>query len=193
MKRLLLCLLLGLSATGTAVSGADFQTSSTNPQTGVSSAADWAQPRGIAVQTTSRSGGTSGRPENGDTITFTYSESMNPASLLAGWNGDPTDVSLVITDSNGTETLSVSGVALGSVALEGNQVSTGRAVQFEASSIDLFAGTVSVTLGVPLQASYLRTDNGKHAPVWTPSGSARDLAGRACQTTPVSGVSERQF
>jgi len=193
VKRLLLCLLLGLSATGTAVSGADFQTSSANPQTGVSSAADWAQPRGIAVQTANRPGGTPGRPESGDTIAFSYSESMNPASFLAGWSGDPTDVSLVIADSNGIETLLVSGVALGSVALEGNQVTTGRAVVFEASSIDLSAATVTVTLGVPLQPGYLRTDNGKHALAWTPSGSARDLVGRVCLTTAVSGSSERQF
>jgi chitinase len=193
VKRLLICLLLGLLATGTAMSGANFQTSSKNPQTGVSAAADWAPPQGVAVQTANRSGGTSGRPENGDTITFTYSESMNPASLLVGWDGGPTYVSLTIVDSNGIETLSMSGVALGSVAFAGNYVSSNRSVQFYASSMDLSATSVTVTLGVPLQSSYLRTDTAKRTLVWTPSASARDLAGRACLTTAVSGSSERQF
>ena len=47
-------------------------------------------PTATDVQTTNVGGGTNGKAETGDTITFTYSETLDPYSILAGWNGSST-------------------------------------------------------------------------------------------------------
>lgn len=54
-------------------------------------------PSGADVQATNTSGGATGRAEQGDMVTFTYSEPVEPESILAGWSGDPTSVVVRIT------------------------------------------------------------------------------------------------
>jgi len=54
-------------------------------------------PFGADVQATNTSGGTVGKAEQGDTVTLTYSEPIEPGSIQAGWNGGPTDVVVRIT------------------------------------------------------------------------------------------------
>ena len=44
------------------------------------------------VQTTNVTGGTPAHPETGDTIIYSFSEAMSPASILAGWTGTSTVV-----------------------------------------------------------------------------------------------------
>lgn len=54
-------------------------------------------PFGSDLQTSNAGGGTAGKAEQGDTLTLTYSEPIEPESILAGWNGDPTNVVVRVT------------------------------------------------------------------------------------------------
>jgi len=49
-------------------------------------------PTATNIQATNRAGGTVGRPEQGDVVTYTCSEPMKAASILAGWGGASTSV-----------------------------------------------------------------------------------------------------
>ena len=51
-------------------------------------------PGGSNVQTANASGSIAGRPDAGDTITFTFGEAMDPASILATWTGTSTNVTV---------------------------------------------------------------------------------------------------
>jgi hypothetical protein len=54
-------------------------------------------PTGSDIQATNTSGGTVGKAEQGDTVTLTYSEPIEPESILSGWNGAPTNVAVRVT------------------------------------------------------------------------------------------------
>jgi hypothetical protein len=54
-------------------------------------------PFGADVQATNTSGGTAGKAEQGDTLALTYSEPIEPESILAGWNGSATNVVVRVT------------------------------------------------------------------------------------------------
>src|SRR5207249_459876 len=83
---------------------------------GSGSSADTVPPLAMDVQTTNVGGGTNGKPEIGDSITYTFSEAMSPSSILSGWNGASTnvvvrmnnnasdDIFLVYDSSNTTQT-----------------------------------------------------------------------------------------
>ncbi len=44
-------------------------------------------PRASDIQTANVAGGTAGKPELGDTMTFTFSEPIDPDTVLSGWDG----------------------------------------------------------------------------------------------------------
>src|SRR6202008_4875250 len=48
-------------------------------------------PTAVTVQTTN-GGGTNGLMQQGDTITYTFSEPIDPNSILPGWDASPTPV-----------------------------------------------------------------------------------------------------
>lgn len=58
----------------------------TQPQSNHSVLLDNIAPTAAGIQT-ANGGGTAGRAEAGDTITFTYSERIDPESMLTGWTG----------------------------------------------------------------------------------------------------------
>jgi len=55
-------------------------------------------PNPTDIQTTNSSGGTPGGAETGDTIVFTFSERIDPYSILAGWAGSSTNVIVRLHD-----------------------------------------------------------------------------------------------
>ncbi len=57
-------------------------------------------PSGVDIQTTNKAGGTQGKPEAGDVITYTYSTAMAPGSMKSGWSGASTTVD--VTFGNNT-------------------------------------------------------------------------------------------
>lgn len=147
---------------------------------------------GASFDTANVSGGNSGTPEAGDKVTFTYDKAPEPASILAGWSGAaPAAVGVSIGQSSNSDTLSLPGTGLGSVALKGDYVS--KTVTFNGSSIALSGNAVVVTLGTPGPGSGVEDEKAPRAPVWSPSATAYDRAANACSSAAVTAASERQF
>jgi len=163
---------------------------------------DRTAPSGTDAQT-SNQGSTTGSAEQGDTVTFTFSEPMNPASILAGWDGTSTGVVARMTNSGGSDGLEVWNstdtvqLYLGSVDLAGNYVSAD--VSFGASgtpsTIIMTGNTITVTLGTPNAPGSIRTVPVGGGMTWTPSAAATDRAGNACSTAAVteSGPQDLEF
>lgn len=168
--------------------------------------------RGLDVQTTN-GGPLAGRPDLGDTVTYTFSQQVNPATILAGWTGGAVDVSFRLRDGNllnlgnsgDTFDIQLAGstVNLGSVALNGdcvkkNAVATALATM--TSSTVAVNGTartvVTITLlATPSPSGQLRTPTTGAHMVWTPSAAVQSLAGVSSSTAPVTetGTLDKDF
>jgi hypothetical protein len=148
---------------------------------------------GSAFETANVAGGTPGRAEKGDTISFAFDKAPDPSSIVSGWDGAVArTVSVSIADSGSNDTLSVGGATVGSVSLQGNYTASGKTTTFTGSSLTLNGSTVTVVLGSD-SAGNARSESDKNKPTWTPSTSNYDVAGNACSTTTVSGANARQF
>ncbi|WP_228479436.1 Ig-like domain-containing protein [Microbacterium atlanticum] len=171
--------------------------------------------RGADVQT-ANGGATAGRLDAGDTITFTYSTQMNPASIMPGWNGASTAVSLRLRDGNllalgnagdTVDVLTSNGSApvnLGSVNLRADYVKNNKTSTFTATMTAATATVnglpvtvVQITLGSLASGGALRTapTTAAAAMAWTPSGAATDLGGTASSIATVTetGNLDREF
>lgn len=162
--------------------------------------------RGADVQTTT--GGNPGRLTAGDVITVTYSTTMKPSTILAGWTGTATPIvvrlrdglQLGLTTADDTVDFFTSStyatpVNLGSVDLGANYVKNNKVVPFNATMVQSGANIV-ITLGQPTaQVGQLRTVPGAATMVWSPSSAATSLAGGASSTAPVteSGTKDQDF
>jgi hypothetical protein len=158
-------------------------------QGGYSVTVDNTAPAGSNVQTTN-GGVTVGKPEAGDTITLTFSEVIDPESVLAGWTGSATNVVVRIVNQGGGDRLTVRNAAntvalpLGTVNLTGtNYVTVDRdfGATGTASSMAQSGASITITLGTPSGATGTQATTG--AMSWTPVATATDRAGNACQTT----------
>lgn len=147
-------------------------------------------------------GGIAGRIDAGDTLTLRYSEPMAPASILAGWAGAATAVTVRVTDSSTRDLIEVynaqntTRLALTSAtrALQTQQNWVTASATFQATMVQ--SGTsVIVTFGSRTAGTIATGVTGTTAMAWTPSSSATDLAGNACATTAVteSGVADVDF
>ena len=136
-----------------------------------------------------------GKAQTGDSITFTYSTTMNPSSILAGWTGPATavqarlvatkggkDAVLTILNSAGTAQLALAE----QLNLGGNYVGAGGAV-FNATMVQN-AGAITVTLGSLASGSVQAAAVAGGILTWIPSSGATDLAGNSCSTTSVSAA-----
>ena len=138
----------------------------------------------------SNGGATAGKAEAGDVITFSFSEPIDPGTVLAGWNGSATAVQVkftagvlapdpftVLDGGGGT------GVHLGSVQSNGDYVTLNTT--FAATMVR--SGTsVVVTLGA-LQGGVVSVlPVGAQNMTWTVDGAVEDLAGNAVTTTSVT-------
>ena len=167
--------------------------------------------RGLDVQT-ANGGPLAGRPDTGDTLTFTYSQQVNLSTVSPGWNGDAVAVTLRLRDGNllglgnTGDTLDVqrtsSVVNLGSVVLNGNYLQKNTATAtatMSATTVTVNGATrtvVTVTLtGTPSSNGQLRTVTTGSTMVWTPSAAVQSLAGVASSTAPVTetGALDREF
>ena len=141
--------------------------------------------------------GSDGKADTGDTVTFTFSEAMSPASMLAAWSGASTQVLVKLIDAGNADTLQVwsadnaARLAVANpLALNGDYVPSSGAV-FRATMTLNAAGTVvTVTLG-SLQSGSVKpasqANAQKNGPLkWTPDARATDRAGNHVNTTAVS-------
>jgi hypothetical protein len=159
-------------------------------RTGFSVVVDNTPPSASDVQTTNVTGGTAGKPEAGDRIMLTYSEPIDPDSIISGWTGSATNVVVRITAQGNRNTLTIRDAAnagalpLGSVDLgRGDYVAatrdfgaTGAAAQMTQSG-----NAITITLGTPNGTT--TTAAGAGTMTWTPSSAATDRAGNPASTS----------
>ena len=110
---------------------------------------------------------------------------MSSTSLWSGWDGSSTAVHIKFAGS-GNDTITVlttadaTSIKLGSVATNGDYVSA--TTTFNATmALSADGTTVVVTLGTP--SNVTASANPGRNMSWTPSASAKDLAGNAASTT----------
>lgn len=92
-----------------------------------------------------------GRPEAGDTITYTFSKSLAPYLGFFGWDGSPRAVTAVFGVQGGVSTVQIedtdgSLLPLGTINLGAQYAS---ALQFTGSSMTSSGATLTVVLGTP--------------------------------------------
>lgn len=133
---------------------------------------------------TANGGATAGRPDSGDTITYTYSEPMLATSILAGWTGASTPVTVRLTNA-GTDTMTVRNAGntaqlpLGSVRIGRRWVT---ATATFSATMTMSGNSVIVTLGTQTGGT-VGTSTTSYRMRWTPSATATDLAGNAMTAT----------
>jgi VCBS repeat-containing protein len=168
---------------------------------------DTIAPTATDVQTTN-GGGTNGLLQQSDTITYTFSEPIDPTSILAGWDGSATNVtvraydgnillgllggndSLQIYNANNNALLPLGAVELGRTdyvtGLLGGTITFGAPGEPVRSTMTLTSpNTVTVTLGTydsVLLGAVRNTAGGNGTMTWTPSAGVKDLAGNSIST-----------
>jgi acid phosphatase family membrane protein YuiD len=163
--------------------------------------ADAAKPLAVAVAAAD-GGGTASRMQTGDTLSLTYSEAIDPASILTGWSGTGTSVTLRVDNGSslsGDDSVIIrsgsSTLDLGSVNLNRYDYVSGGDVDFTGSTMVRNGATITITLGTPDQPSRIVTAGGAENMTWSPSTGAADPAGNAALGTAVTetGTSDRDF
>jgi hypothetical protein len=159
------------------------------------------------VQAANASGGTVGRAEAGDTISYTFSEPPDPNSILSGWNGTSTGATvrilngpvllgndtLRVYDSANTTQLPLGTVDLGGSTYVGGGLGLGEATNFTSSTMSISGNVLTVTLGTA--GANVTTALLSGTMQWTPSTSATDRAANAMSGTAVneSGAADKEF
>jgi hypothetical protein len=157
-------------------------------------------PTASDIQTANVGGGTNGLAETGDTITFTFSEPIDPNSVLAGWGGGSTPVTVRLVNgallANDSVAIynqaNTAQLPLGSVDL-GLLTYTLADVNFTGSTMQMSGSTITVTLGTASGSPQTNLLNSTMT--WTPSTTATDRAANACLATAAaeSGAADREF
>jgi hypothetical protein len=146
---------------------------------------DAVAPTATNIQANNNGGaGGVGVPEAGDTLVYSFSEPIDPTTVLAGWNGGATNVTVSAAAAGVGAGLvsnwSVQGVALGTIAAS-KHIKQNQTVTF-ASSMTMSGSTITIVLGSPSNASNVQTNPGSHNLVWTPSATATDMVANATST-----------
>ena len=181
-----------------------------------SATVDNTAPLASDVQTTNA--GTNGLAEQGDSLVLTFSEPVEPESILAGWNGGATNVVVRLLDNGilalptGNDTVQIYNAAntaalpLGSVDLGRSDYVAGLLggnVRFGASgtpsTMSMSGSTLTVVLGTygsTIVVDPARgTAGGTGTAVWTPTATPYDRAANAMSTAPAteSGPVDKEF
>jgi hypothetical protein len=158
---------------------------------------DGTKPTGSSVQT-ARSGGTAGVAETGDSMTFTFSEPIDPASVLSGWDGTSRNVTFRIVDGGGgadtVQLWTTSRITtIGTVTLPDKKY-VKRTVDFTNSPMVMSGSTLTVTLGSTASANNVTTGSAGSTK-WVPTTSLYDRAGNALTSTTITetGSSDAEF
>ena len=193
----------------TATDGA----SNSHTLSGLSVTVDNGAPSAADVQTTNVSGGTAGRAQLGDTLTLSFSEPIDPSTILSGWGGGSTNVVVRMTNGGllglGTDDVEIRNAAnsaalpLGRVDLNRSDYVTGllggETVSFgatgTASTMVMSGNNVTITLGSASGSGSVATAGGNGTAVWSPSATPTDRAGNltSLATATESGTADREF
>jgi hypothetical protein len=172
-----------LTANATVAEGARSYTVTANTGATGSVTVDNTAPTGVDFQAVNKTGGIAGRPEQGDVITYTFSEPMDTCSFLPTWTGTTANVAVVILNNGSSndalsiwDEATVAQLPFGDVDLNGDNVS---ANSWWLNSTAVASGnTVTITLGTPGD-EFTKADNKTNPMVWTPSAAAYDRAANA--------------
>jgi hypothetical protein len=208
---------LTAGATTYAVTATDAATPAANSATssGLAVNVDNTAPTASDVQAANTSGSIAGRPEIGDTITFTYSEPIDPQSILAGWNGTSTNVVVNLFNNASPTANDLIQVwnSANSAALPLTSTTAGTGLDLKATgyaganrtfgltgtaSTMVMSGSptgsiITVTLGTASGGTL--TVSTTQSMVWTPSTSAYDRAGNAntAASKTETGAADKDF
>jgi hypothetical protein len=157
-------------------------------QTGFPVVIDNTAPAPVNFTSANRPGGVVGRPEQGDSITYTWNTPIDPESLVPGWDGgSPTTVTVRITNNGNNDRIRIRGTGgnlnFGTVRLQQNYVPGRR--DFTGSSITMLGNSVTIVLGTP--SGTVNTVSIATPTTWQASNGAYDAAGNACTTATITG------
>jgi hypothetical protein len=179
-----------------------------------STTVDNTAPSSTDIQTTNKTGGIAGRAEIGDTIIYTFSEQIDPQSILAGWTGASTNVVVYLEDGgctlilcgadwfeiyNGGSQLTTLGfVDLNDPgytggSLLGSQPPTIFGATGTASTMVQSGATITITLGT--RSGSAADTGGSTTMTWDPASTPYDAAGNAANgsTRNETGAGDREF
>ena len=190
---------IAAGAYGYSISTAD-AAGNAGTQTGFTVTVDNTVPSATDVQTTNV--GTNGRAEIGDTIVYTYSEAVDPNTILSGWTGASTNVVVRLNTAASADNVTIYNAAnnaqlpLGTIQMgRTDYTSSNRTfgASGTASTMVLSGSTITITLGT--QSGAPTTAAGTGTMSWTPSSTAQDRAGNACSTTArtETGTADKDF
>ncbi len=157
-------------------------------QTGYPVIVDNTGPAPVNMTSANRAGGTVGRAEQGDSITYTWNAPIDPESLIPGWDGgSPTTVTVRIANNGNNDRIRIRGASgnlnFGTVRLEQNYVPARR--DFVGSMISMLGNSVTIVLGTPDGATNLITSPTNTT--WQADTGAYDAAGNACSNATITG------
>lgn len=153
-------------------------------------------PTAVDIQTVNS--GIAGRATTGDQVIYTFSEAVQPGSILAGWTGASTNVRVRLNNVGGGDQLLVYNNA-NTVATSLGTVNTGNTGYvtanrtFTTSTMVMSGNVVTVTLGTPSGATLTVAANATLT--WNPLAAMLDLAGNAMSTTAraETGAADQNF
>lgn len=171
--------------------------------------ADIIAPAASTVTTTNGAGGNSGRAEQGDSATVTFSEAIEPDAILDGWDGSARNVQAAIVDGGSandvlriydTGAFDVAGfLPIGTFELGRADFLSGSYSVFGLSSaggtpstMTLSGRTLTIVLG-SLDSGSVPSASGNASERYTPVATLTDLAGNASGTTTVTGSAHKVF
>jgi hypothetical protein len=153
-------------------------------------------PTGTDITAANHAGGIAAKPEAGDVVTYTFSEPILPASVLAGWTGAATPVTVRFNNGNPDavtvyDSANATQLALGSFTSGKKYVTTNTS--FSGSTMLLSGSTIAITLGTPSAAT--SAAKGSTSLAWTVSAAATDRAGNpvTAATVAESGRNDSDF
>ena len=174
------------------------------PASGSTQVAVTLAPAGFDIQAP---GNGNGRPDNADTIVYTYNQAMSLDSIQNNWNGSSEAVTAEFARQGSQSQLTIlcngrrcSTINLGTVNLGDTgtrYVNSGNPVDVNASmaaSVNAAGQTViTITLGLPNGS--LTTVGVNTTLTWNPSSQATNTSGAACATATVteSGAPKKNF
>ena len=165
-----------------------------------SATVDNTAPTATDIQATNTSGLTAGKADTGDIVTWTYSEPIEPESLVAGWDGTAMTVTLRIQNNAGGDRIQIRNAASSAAYANGTTVlpSTGYVtaqVNFTSSTMTMSGSTLVVVLGTPSAPGSVGTVVTTCTITYTPVNTLYDRAANACSTTTANetGAADVEF
>jgi hypothetical protein len=169
-------------------------------ESGYTVTVDNTAPSASDVQTTN-GGAIAGRPDIGDKITLTFSEEVEPETILEKWTGASTKVVVHVNNAT-TDTVTIfnstnaTQLPLGTISLGRNDYTSAN-ITFGASGTNstmvMSGNQIVITLGTQSAAGTTAAGTGTMS--WTPVATPTDLAGNAMSTTAKneSGTADKDF